>query len=249
MIFYFSGTGNSQLVAQEIADVTNDELISIHQYLKLNQSGNFESNKPWVFVTPTYAWRMPRVVEHWIQDASFNHQTNAYFVLTCAGSTGNAIKYIKKICKEKKWNFKGLTEIIMPENYLAMFPTPSASECQVILEKAKPSILATAQQILKGESFKNISPSFRGRLSSGPVHSLYYTLLVHDRGFKVSNQCVSCKKCAQRCPLNNIEMKNGKPIWKGNCTHCMACIGGCPTKAIDYKSKTKDRYHYYIKKD
>ena len=62
MIFYFSGTGNSQLVAQEIADVTNDELVSINQYLKANKRGCFESDKPWVFVTPTYAWRMGRVL-------------------------------------------------------------------------------------------------------------------------------------------------------------------------------------------
>lgn len=249
MIFYFSGTGNSQLVAQEIANVTNDELVSINQYLKANETGCFESDKPWVFVTPTYAWRMPRAVERWIHDASFKNQTNAYFVLTCAGSSGNAIRYAKKICKEKKWHFMGLSEIIMPENYLAMFPTPTASACQDILEKAKPSIQTTAQQIAKGVAFKSIPSTLKGKLSSGPINSLYYSLLVHDKGFKASKQCVSCNKCVERCPLNNIELKNGKPIWKGNCTHCMACIGGCPTKAIDYKSKSKDRYHYYIKKD
>lgn len=249
MILYFSGTGNSQLVAQEIANVTNDELVSINQYLKAEQSGSFHSDQPLVFVTPTYAWRMPKVVERWILHTDFKSQNNAYFILTCAGSSGNAIHYAKKICNEKKWNFMGLTEIIMPENYLAMFPTPTASECQAMLEKAKPSIQRTAQQILNGESFKNITPTFKGKLSSGPINSLFYPLFVHDKGFKVSNQCVSCKKCALRCPLNNIDMKEGKPVWKGNCTHCMACIGGCPTKAIEYKTKSKERYHYYIKKD
>lgn len=29
MIFYFSGTGNSRYVAEQIADATNEELISI----------------------------------------------------------------------------------------------------------------------------------------------------------------------------------------------------------------------------
>ena len=39
MIFYFSGTGNSQLAAKKIADITEDELISINQQLRENQTG------------------------------------------------------------------------------------------------------------------------------------------------------------------------------------------------------------------
>ena len=61
--------------------------------------------------------------------------------------------------------------------------------------------------------------------------------------------CVSCGKCAQRCPLNNIRISDGKPVWNGNCTHCMACIGGCPTEAIEYKSASKGNRRYYIMKD
>ncbi|MBP9515735.1 MAG: 4Fe-4S binding protein, partial [Clostridia bacterium] len=36
------------------------------------------------------------------------------------------------------------------------------------------------------------------------------------------------------CVLNNIELKNGKPVWGKSCTHCMACINFCPTNAIEY---------------
>ena len=34
MIFYFSGTGNSQLAAKMIAETTSDEMISINNCLK-----------------------------------------------------------------------------------------------------------------------------------------------------------------------------------------------------------------------
>ena len=48
------------------------------------------------------------------------------------------------------------------------------------------------------------------------------------------------------CPLNNIRLENGKPVWGKNCTHCMACICYCPKEAIEYgqKSKGKPRYHF-----
>ena len=58
-------------------------------------------------------------------------------------------------------------------------------------------------------------------------------------------KCNGCGLCATLCPLNNIEIVDGKPEWGKNCTHCMACINHCPKKAIEYgeKSKGKPRYH------
>ena len=58
--------------------------------------------------------------------------------------------------------------------------------------------------------------------------------------------CTSCGLCAARCPLNNIVLEGGRPVWKGECTHCMACIGGCPTEAIEYGEKSKGRRRYYL---
>lgn len=246
MIFYFSGTGNSQLAAKMIAETTSDEMISINNCLKKGKKNTFQSKKPLVFVTPTYAWRMPKVVEQWIDETDFAGNRNAYFVLTCDGSSGNANAYAKKICKEKKMQFNGIASIPMPENYVAMFPTPSEQECKNIVEAAKPAISKLAIQIQKGEKFPEPAISFRDKILSGPVNGIYYPLLVHDRGFNASSECISCGKCARRCPLNNIVMINGKPLWKGNCTHCMACIAGCPVEAIEYKKSSKGRHRHYI---
>mgnify|MGYP002728531920 CR=1 FL=1 len=60
-----------------------------------------------------------------------------------------------------------------------------------------------------------------------------------------NDKCIGCGKCAKMCPLNNIKLKNSKPVWGKNCTHCMACICLCPTEAIEYgkKSVGKPRYH------
>lgn len=248
MVFYFSGTGNSQLAAKQIAETTGDEIISINRCLKKGEKKTFQSERPLVFVAPTYAWRMPRVVERFIRETRFEGNSNAYFVLTCGGRCGNAAAYAKKLCAEKRMRFKGLASVVMPENYVAMFVTPSEPESRDILEKAKPLIASLAVLIQKGEPFPKTPITLLSRLLSGPVNSLYYPLVIHDKGFTVSSNCVSCGKCAKRCPLNNIDMADGKPVWKGNCTHCMACIGGCPTEAIEYKSLSKGKQRYYIMK-
>ena len=44
--------------------------------------------------------------------------------------------------------------------------------------------------------------------------------------------------------LNNIVLKDNKPVWGNNCTHCMACIGNCPTQAIEYGTITQDKERY-----
>lgn len=250
MVFYFSGTGNSQSVAAQIAQMTGDEVVvSINSCLKKGEKERFRSKRPFVFVAPTYSWRMPRIVERWIINTDFEGSRDVYFILTCGGSCGNAAVYAKKLCVKKKMRFCGLARVVMPENYLALFATPGEAECRTIAENAKPCIAALAQRIRSGEDFDTLPVSFIGRLESGPVNPLFYAFFVHDKGFSVSDRCISCGKCALRCPLNNIELVNGKPVWGGNCTHCMACIGGCPAVAIEYKSRSKGQHRHYIMKE
>lgn len=249
MIFYFSGTGNSQLAAKLIGEITGDEVISINQYLREGKRKSFGSRSPLVFVTPTYAWRMPKAVEQWIRHTGFQGSREAYFILTCAGSCGNASAYAKKLCADKGLHFCGLAQVIMPENYVAMFPVPGQEECKAIIEKAKPCIISLGDRIQDRKKFPELSVSIKDKLRSGPVNQIFYPLLVHDKGFTVSDACISCGKCARRCPMANIDMGDGKPLWKGNCTHCMACIGGCPVKAIEYQSKSRGKNRYYIMED
>ena len=248
MVFYFSGTGNSQLAARQTAELLGDECVSINACLKEGNKKTFHSERPLVVVAPTYSWQMPKVVERWIRETEFEGTKDIYIVLTCGGSVGNAAAYAKKLCAEKGLHFSGLALVAMPNNYVALSNTPDKAECAAILEKAEERIVSLAALIQKGEPFPEAAISFKDRMNSGPVNGLFYALFVHDKGFAASEACVSCGKCAQRCPLNNIRISDGKPVWNGNCTHCMACIGGCPTEAIEYKSASKVNRRYSITK-
>ncbi|HZJ75801.1 MAG TPA: EFR1 family ferrodoxin [Clostridia bacterium] len=246
MVFYFSGTGNSQFVAKEISVHIQDEIVSINHLLKKNEAGEFRSETPLVFVTPTYAWRIPKIVEKWLSKAKFHGNKNAYFTLTCGDSVGNAAQYAKRLCEENGLIFKGLAPVIMPENYLALFPTPEKDKCQAILEKSKPSIELLARFIEKGESLPVQKTSIKDKALSGIVNDMYYPLIVKDKGFYANDNCISCGECEEICPLNNIKIASEKPVWHGDCTHCMACIARCPTEAIEYKKASKGRHRHYI---
>lgn len=247
MVFYFIGTGNSQLAAKQIATELDDELISINQCLKKGGKTTFYSERPLIFVAPIYAWRIPEIVEKWISEMKFIGNKNAYFILTRGGSTGgNAAAYAEKLCAKADMTYQGLASVHMPENYIALSKAPDEGECESIIMRARPVFSELARQIKKNKPFSKVPVSIGGRLISGPFHVLYYRFFIKDNGFKVSDACVSCNKCARRCSLNNINMVNGKPVWKGNCTHCMACICSCPVKAIEYKSISKGKRRYDI---
>lgn len=246
MICYFSGTGNSQRVAKQIAEQTKDTIVSINSSLRARTTVCFQSERPLVFVAPVYAWRLPRVVEQWIQDTQFHGCQQAYFVLTCGDSAGNASHYAKRLCQKKGFSFSGLAQVVMPENYIAMFPTPTKEQAEAILEAASPHVASIAEHITQGKPLPETRASLLGTLQSRLINPLFYSFFVKDTGFTLTNSCIGCGQCNRKCPLGNIAMQEKRPVWKGTCTHCMACICACPTEAIEYKTKSKGQPRYYI---
>ena len=246
MICYFSGTGNSQRAARQIAEVCGDTLCSINRSLRAGKEETLHSDRPFVFVAPTYAWRMPRLVAQWIEKNTFTGSRDAYFVLTCGDDCGNAAPYAQRLCQRKGLTFHGLAGVVMPENYLALFPTPDRAEAERLLAASVPRIQALALCVRDGAPLPAGRPSLSDHLKSGPVNALFYATTVSDKGFAAGDGCTGCGLCAQRCPLHNITMEERRPRWNGRCTHCMACIGGCPAEAIEYRAKSKGQPRYYI---
>lgn len=63
--------------------------------------------------------------------------------------------------------------------------------------------------------------------------------------FYVTDDCISCGKCAKVCSLNIITLKEGKPHWSGECSQCLGCINCCPKKAIQYGKGTAKKGRYF----
>lgn len=234
MILYFSGTGNSAYVAKKIGKEIQDETLNLFQRISSHNYSYVSSNKPWVIVTPTYAWRIPRILEEWLKKTSLKGNTNIYFVMTCGGNIGNAGAYIKKLCNAKGLNFMGCFPIIMPENYIALFATPTKEEALEIIEKSEHSISKAAVLIKNKKAFPKPALTCKDKINSSIVNDVFYPAFVHAKKFYSTDACISCGACEKVCPLNNIQLKNGRPIWGNQCTHCMACICRCPSEAIEY---------------
>ena len=139
----------------------------------------------------------------------------------------------------------GVKQIVMPENYVAMFGVPSPKQAARIIEKAQPDIKNACETLNAGEKFSQPRRNAYDRFMSDIVNPVFYKLFVKADAFTATDKCIGCGKCVKLCPLNNIELKDQRPVWGKNCTHCMACICLCPTEAVEYgkKSVGTPRYH------
>ncbi len=245
MVIYFSGTGNSRYAAETIALQTKDKLVCSNEHIKAGKTADFFSDTPFVFVCPTYAWKLPVIFSSFIESGSFSGSDSAYFVMTCGNDIGNAGAYIEKLCAKKGLKMKGVSALVMPENYLAVYDVTEKSEAKLLISEADKTLKALSDFIGKGQDLPKVKTGLTDILKSSLFNPVFYSLIVSSKGFHVTDKCVSCGKCTELCPLNNIKLEQGKPLYGDNCTHCMACICACPTEAIEYKKRTFGKERYY----
>ena len=246
MILYFSGTGNSGYAARRIADGLGEPLLCLNDRIKAGDTAPVETGERLVIVTPTYAWRIPRIVEDWLLHTELTGAMRAWFVLPCGSAIGNADRYNRRLCQAKGLTCMGTAQIVMPENYIAMFNAPQVEEARQIVARAEPDIDNVIAAVRENRAFPPPRRKFYDRFMSGPVNPIFYSCFVKANAFTAVDTCTGCGQCVRRCPTNNITLQTGKPVWGQDCTHCMACICYCPAEAIEYgkKSLGKPRYHF-----
>ncbi len=249
MVLYFSGTGNSKCIAERIAHNLSDSLYSINDGIRNNTYPDISEEETLIFCTPTYAWRFPRVVNIWVKATQNNTQIfadkKAYFIMTCASTIGSSEDYDRELCGKVKMTFMGCAQVRMPENYITRYDCPSEEDSVMIVKRALEQVDAICPVIAAGEHLPVIKAPVKEVLLSVCANPVYYTFCSKGRQFYVTSKCDGCGKCAMNCPLGNIFMRKGKPLWSNHCTNCMACICGCPKEAIEFGDKTKGKRRYH----
>lgn len=244
MVLYFSGTGNSRYAAKLIGSIAGDEVVSMNERMKQGEKAAFHSIRPFVFVFPAHAWRMPAAAERFIRDALFEGSREAYFVMSCAGSAGQAARYCGKLSREKGFLYRGFMSVCMPSNYIIGAAVPDKAEAADGIHKARPRIIAAAEHIRDGRGLPEERHGYLGAFLSGAVNQLF-RFSISARGFFTTAACNGCGRCVELCPKNNIDLSEGRPVWGDRCTWCMACICGCPQAAVEYKRRTQGKPRFY----
>ncbi len=247
MVLYFTGTGNSRYVAEQVAKILNDEIVSINDIIKVGEVVDFDSEiKPYVIVSPIYGWRIPKFIEDFLIKNTFHGSMRFYVIGTCGDGSGNAYNHLLNVCVENNIKLKGFAEVKMPDNYVMLFDVKTLEEARSEILFEYSNILDIANKIKNDEDFILCGRNnIKNRMLSGVVNTAFNKIFVSSKGFHTNASCVLCGQCEVFCAFNNITVKD-KVTWGEKCTHCCGCISQCPKQAIEYKKVTQVRNRYYL---
>jgi ferredoxin len=238
-IYFFTGTGNSLKVAEEIAkNLKECEVIAINKDVDMKIPEGYERIG---FVFPVYFWGLPAMVADFMRNASFPKQGSTYYfaVATFGGITGNSIPMVSSILKEKKVQLNYNAGIKMFKNALTFYNMSKKVDkiTRESNEKIPPIVKDIENKVTNKARPINKLINHIYNKGTSKIHST-------DSNFNVNNNCISCGICEKVCPAKNITLENKRPVFHNQCESCLACIQHCPKQAINYKDKTQSRRRY-----
>lgn len=251
MIYYFSGTGNSRYAARRLSPLAGEAACFIPAADVRSQG--LGDSKSVGFVFPVYAWGVPPLVMDFIRrlPEGFAKEVKekgipVWCVAVCGDETGMAVGMLRKGLADKGLVLKGAWSLIMPNVYV-MLPGFGVDPKDVEERKLKDSIGRLAEigrKVSEGEWEEDVHLGPWPRLKTRAVYPLFKRWGVNPKKWHATDGCIGCGKCAASCPVGNIDMKDGRPVWGDRCVSCCACYHCCPTHSANYGSITEKQGQY-----
>lgn len=256
-IYYFSGTGNSLLLARGLSQLLECPMIPLRDTLQLPSIKPDASAIGIVF--PVYFMDLPVMVKEWALKLTGIENTYIFAVCNYGGATGTALKSLGGIIRKKGGRLSGKFGLHMPQNaFLKQHEHHDA-----IIEKARRKLPQIADTVRKRKSGSFLSalplylllypfnPLFQGLYHQAMVElagtdrslSADAAVLLSDRSYRVSDSCTGCGICARVCPSDNIRMVHNRPQWQNRCQACLGCYNWCPARAISGGLAQKGFYY------
>lgn len=245
MVLYFSASGNSRFVAETVGKLLSDEVVCLNDKIKAGDHTPLHSERPWVLNCPIFAWRIPRIVENYLQQTPLSGSDKAYLLVTTCGSSGNAGAYAQKIFASIGKELLGWYTFHMPGSYVAFMENPDLERAPEMNRRAVETLTKLAPQMEEEQPMEPYPVTRLGRFMSWAANPFFYHFIIGRDGLYTTDQCIRCGKCAAVCPLNNITMREGTPTWGHDCTHCMACVHQCPKQAVEFRKISVGKNRYY----
>lgn len=236
LIIYFSGTGNTLLVAKHLKKALVESGASVH--LHSIEDGpidikSIESYDLIGFAFPIFGFGTQQMMMNYQKTLprikgkkAFVLQTGADFIsINYAAS----YRFIQKI-QAKGYNVFYDRIIAMGSNWLIGYDHGMVKQLE---EASVGKTEHMAKEMIQGVR-RRYRPNPLIRLNSyiSALGEHYIGAKMFGFSLKVKDTCNHCNKCVESCPSKNIRAVNGRVEIGSNCSWCMRCIYQCPSKAI-----------------
>ncbi|MGB9978787.1 EFR1 family ferrodoxin [Methanobacterium sp.] len=268
-VYYFSGTGNSLVVAKDIAEKMNGNLISIPSVM---DKKSITTNADVIgIVFPVYylgTVNIPLVVQRFVMKLDDINTKYIFAVCTYGGGSGSTLTMLDKMIRARGGRLASGFGVQMPqnafkkpfENKIKLYNNWKEKKLDFICEHVKAKdgwfdtdglfiglVVAIIERMMKLDF---LSPFFlksmkkTARLQEDSNFTFDEVIPFMDRSYTADENCTGCSTCSNVCHVCNIKMVSDKPEWKHNCENCLACIKWCPQSAIHGYGELPRGYHH-----
>lgn len=242
-LFYFSATGNSLVVARDIAEgIPDAKIYSIPDVI----GGEIDLDADSIgIIYPVYFAGLPRIVSNFIKSIDPKKVKYLFVVCTFGAFAAGSLLMAQEQLKAVGIPIKAGYYVPMPGNYIVKYGAYKREKQEKMFRSEKESVKNIIDDV---KNQRNIAVKPGNFIFNKFGRFIYKSKLPQfptlDRNFAANDSCTVCGICEKVCPVKNIQIEKNKPQWQGNCEHCMACIQWCPVEAIEYSTVTVARERY-----
>lgn len=244
-IFYFSGTGNTELIAEMIREAFAErdyqiDMIRMEDVLKNSRTINPADYDLIGFGSPVLGFSSPKIVRDFIrilpQIRPKENRRKVFVFRTAAGvapvnynaskpiirllaARGYEVFYERIFSISSNWIFKFDDDVILKLH------EASRKKADLLCSE----VISGKKRLLKTSPLRKVLMEFV-MLADRPF------LRMVSKDYVVSASCTHCGLCVKTCPSGNIRENNGKIKFGISCNSCLRCVYSCPKNAIGFRT-------------
>lgn len=247
VIFYFSGTGNTWWVSQELvrqfdklgrtARAYSIEAVNAEEAAALIGSASLTG-----FGYPIHGSDLPLPMKDFIKSLPEGAGQQAFVFCTQWLWSGDGASVGGTMLHEKGFKVQWGEHFLMPNNVtVSIISLPYSNDyarLNNVLARASRAATFFAGEIIAGRpflhGFSQVS-FYLGCLQRLPFRRVYHKLQ-NDIGIDQEN-CIDCGECLRLCPVDNFYYEGDQIKTKGSCILCLRCYNFCPVAAITHMGR------------
>ena len=241
LVVYFSQTGNTEAVAEAIAEGLSDASAGPIDVRPIEEVGpdDWLAYQALGLGTPVFYYHEPPNVRDWIKALVHSARPVPVFTFnTNGGNPCNTLRRMQKFLRAKGGRVLDSFECFGYDTYPIFLKSfrrwghPSEADLSDAAAFGE-AFAAKARAFLAGERVAEARYDFVG----GRLFRLSWICRKPflDRFFPklnlVPDLCTQCGACARACPTDNIVLQPD-PVFRNRCIHCYLCERVCPANAI-----------------
>lgn len=235
VIYYFSGTGNTEKVVREAARSLSAlgwdaEACAIEQAENVPET--VAACDSLCIAYPVHAFNAPASVLRFAEALPAQETEKPLYIFKTSGeplALNNISSYkLRAVLAKKNFVFRGEYHYVMPYNIIFRHSDAMAYR---MWETAKRLIPLDCADLAAGIEPPEKKFPFGGMLA-GIMRVEHWGGRWNGKKYRVEESCVHCMKCVKTCPTHNITYEDGKFRFGGGCLMCMRCAFHCPKNAI-----------------